>query len=215
MLNLADHLFTDAPPGFLDLGGGFCGPMPHSLAEQLGDSPDYRSYAEQIAPLFAKRYGHNGATQLILEPGVGILGDVMRFFCEVVAIKELPQRSVAVTTGSYQNIKPSISRVKLPMSVLPASDRGGDPIVRELDLVGYTCMEDDILHPDYKGPLEVGDVVMFENAGAYSIVFKAPFIRGMPAIVCRDHERGCWRVLHRPQPLAAWLTGYSQTGAAR
>ena len=41
---------------------------------------------------------------------------------------------------------------------------------------GYTCIESDYLYQNYNGPLTVGDFVVFESAGSYSVVMKPPFI---------------------------------------
>jgi diaminopimelate decarboxylase len=45
-----------------------------------------------------------------------------------------------------------------------------------IDISGYTCMEEDYLYKGYKGSLGVGDYVIVENVGSYSVVFKPPFI---------------------------------------
>ena len=56
-------------------------------------------------------------------------------------------------------------------------------------LVGYTCMEKDYLAYDVLDALpEVGDYVLFENVGAYTIVFNPPFIRERPAIIALDGQ---------------------------
>ena len=43
-------------------------------------------------------------------------------------------------------------------------------------MVGYTCIEGDILYKGYRGYLAKGDVVVFSNCGSYSLVMKPPFI---------------------------------------
>ncbi len=37
-------------------------------------------------------------------------------------------------------------------------------------------MENDYLFKNYKGPLSIGDYLVFDNVGSYSVVFKPPFI---------------------------------------
>jgi diaminopimelate decarboxylase len=188
MLKFVNRYFPDDPPMYLDLGGGFCGHMPESLRQQFGNSPTYEDYAAEIGPLVAERFGKDGQTELILEPGIGIIGDVMKFACTVVSVKQLPDRTVAVTTGSYQNIKPRISSFNLPIKIY--SDQPNKTVSKEqrVDLVGYTCMEDDVLYYGCPTSVSVGDVIVFNNIGAYSLVFKPPFIRTMPPVVTRDEE---------------------------
>ncbi len=46
----------------------------------------------------------------------------------------------------------------------------------DLDFGGFTCIESDYLYRHFDGELGVGDMVVFGNAGSYSIVLKPPFI---------------------------------------
>jgi diaminopimelate decarboxylase len=45
-----------------------------------------------------------------------------------------------------------------------------------LDMVGFTCIEGDVLYHDYSGELANGDAIVFGNCGSYSLVMKPPFI---------------------------------------
>ena len=207
MLDLVEKYFPNQPPKFIDLGGGFYSPMPPALQAQLGAAPSYEDYAEQIAPLVARRLGAGAETELILEPGIGVVGNVLQFACRVESIKQLAGRRLAVTTGSYQNIKPGITRFNLPLEIY----RSGDPEItdQETDLVGYTCMEDDTVYYGYAGSVVVGDIVVLDNVGAYSLVFKPPFIRPMPGVVMRERSGEPWQLLRTPQTVSELLTGYA------
>jgi diaminopimelate decarboxylase len=46
----------------------------------------------------------------------------------------------------------------------------------DLDMAGYTCIESDYLYRNYSGQLSVGDFIVFDSAGSYSVVMKPPFI---------------------------------------
>ena len=46
----------------------------------------------------------------------------------------------------------------------------------DLDLVGFTCIEGDVLYKNYTGSLGVDDAVVISNCGSYSLVMKPPFI---------------------------------------
>ena len=45
-----------------------------------------------------------------------------------------------------------------------------------IDISGYTCMENDYLYRNFSGTLHVGDYMVFDNVGSYSVVSKPPFI---------------------------------------
>lgn len=194
LIRLADELFGETTPEFLDVGGGFCGPMPPALLEQLKFTPPtYEDYAEAIGPIFAERYGTDGGPELICEPGVGVVADTLDFACRIEAVKTLPGRTVAVTAGSVDQLKIVHNDVNLPLEVYRpdgAADEPGEPI----DLVGFTCLEHDVLYLGYTRSLRKGDVAVFSNVGGYSFVTSAPFIRTTPPVVARTEDGG-WRTL--------------------
>lgn len=203
MLTFVDRYFSAEPPKYLSIGGGFFGPMSESLRQQFGHSPTYEDYASEIGPLMAERFGKNGSTELILEPGIGIVGDVMQFACTVISVKQLPDRTVAVTTGSYQNIKPRITSFNLPIEIYSEQPNKPPSNNQRVDIVGYTCMEDDVLYHGCPILLNVGDVIVFNNIGAYSLVFKPPFIRTMPPVV--KHDENEWVYLRQRETVYDWL----------
>ncbi len=164
------------------------GSLPPALAEQLGGGPDYTDYAGAICAPLQARYAASGPT-LVREPGVGLVADSMHFASTVVAVKEPHGRRVAVLTGGRQNIKPTDSSAALPVVVWgPDGVRPpqGHPAT---DLTGYTCMEADTLVHAHRGEVCVGDLVVVGNVGAYSTVFKPPFIRPAPPILAIDGAR--------------------------
>ena len=196
MLDVADQLFRDTRPTYLDLGGGFCGAMPNSLGAQLSCAPSFHDYARCIARPMRDRYGMEGITRLLLEPGVGLLADTMQFACEVVAVKQQGSRNIAVTAGSVHNLGPLSGTVNLPIHHLPVSTVARIASDHIWDVAGYTCMEDDILYRGLPGPVSV-----FNNVGAYSLVFKPPFIRGTPPVLSWDAQERTWQRLQEQQPL--------------
>ena len=49
-------------------------------------------------------------------------------------------------------------------------------------------METDIISESYSGDISVGDYLLFDNMGAYNIVFKPPFIKEAPPIIMFDKQ---------------------------
>ena len=188
ILELSEHYFQDKPPRFIDVGGGFFGKMSETLSQQFDcPIPSYQDYAEVIATQFSNRFARDCGPELILEPGVAIVADVMKFVGKVVAVKTIRSRKIALVTGSIQNIKPTLTDKKKPLTVYRNYDGDSqDKIMGLIDLVGYTCMEHDCLYEDYQGEIGMGDYVVFENIGAYTTVFKPPFIRSNPPIISYD-----------------------------
>ena len=64
---------------------------------------------------------------------------------------------------------------KLPITVIP---QGGETRrIVDGELVGYTCLEHDVVYRGFTGELAVGDIIVFGNVGGYTLVSKPPFIR--------------------------------------
>ncbi len=159
-------------PDRIDIGGGLYGFMDDALKVQFKNViPTYEDYAKAAATVFAE-YFPNGETELLIEPGSALVGDCMHFVGKIETIKTVRNKTFATMLGSQKNI--SMTGVNPPMTIIKTgSDRKH---YSNLDIVGYTCIEGDVLYQNYEGELAVGDYVVFSNCGSYSIVMKPPFI---------------------------------------
>ena len=161
-------------PERLDIGGGIYGKMPDSLRTQLGiDQISYDDYATRAAKVFAEHFKDDSdAPYLFIEPGSALAGDCMRFVGRIETIKEVRGKTIATVYGSQKNI--SMSGINPPMDIVAGGEIQKD--YKDLDIVGYTCIEGDVLQKNYCGKLAVGDFIVIENCGSYSLVMKPPFI---------------------------------------
>ena len=173
---LADELCPELPD-HVDLGGGLFGKMKNSLKAQFGmHIPTYKEYAQEAAATIAQHFGGcEHQPQLFIEPGSALVGDAMRFAARVKSIKDIRGKKIATLMGSIYNINPTLDKKNPPLTVmhdetLPTSEYA------DLDFAGFTCIESDYLYRGYNGPLSLGDFVVFENVGSYSVVLKPPFI---------------------------------------
>lgn len=182
MIKLIDRI--GIVPKRIDLGGALFGKMEDSLKAQFGSEiPVYTDYAKAAATLFAERFGENGP-ELIIEPGSALVGDCMKFVGTVKTIKNVRGKYIASVLGSQKNI--SMTGVNPPLEIISAGIEQKE--YDAIDLVGFTCIEGDVLYKDYAGKLAVGDSVVISNCGSYSLVMKPPFILpNFPVIdVCGD-----------------------------
>lgn len=161
-------------PERLDIGGGIYGKMPESLCKQLRvGAVSYDDYASRSAGLFARRFKDRpDAPYLFLEPGSAVAGDCMRFVSRVETIKTVRGKTIATVTGSQKNI--SMNGINPPMELVAGGKKQCK--VQNADIVGFTCIEGDVLQKDYNGLLAVGDYIVIGNCGSYSLVMKPPFI---------------------------------------
>lgn len=190
MIDLLDHI--DLLPERIDLGGGLFGKMPDSLKKQFPyDIPSYIDYAKAVAKIFAEKYGDNGP-ELIIEPGTAIVGDCMKFIGTIKSIKKVQNKWYATMLGSQKNI--SMSGVNPPIEIINF-DAGKE--YDNLDIVGFTCIEGDVIYHNYSGKIGVNDLVIISNCGSYSIVMKPPFI--LPNFPILDVSNGVTEVIKRAE----------------
>lgn len=172
MVELIDRL--GIIPERIDIGGGLFGKMADSLKAQFtNEIPDYQAYAEAAARVFAEYFADKEVRpELLIEPGSAVVGDCMKFVGTVKTIKNVRGKWFATILGSQKNI--SMTGINPPMEVIAM---GGEQNEYEnLDMVGFTCIEGDVLYHNYNGKLAHEDAIVISNCGSYSLVMKPPFI---------------------------------------
>lgn len=189
---------------YLDIGGGL-GYAPDGM-ESLA-FPSFEQYAELVAGILRERDVDLSATALVVEPGMALVCDCLSYYADVRALKEIDGRRVAVVGGSVHTVKPTRHGYHLPTTVLDRDFVEKRTRPTRYDVVGYTCMEDDFLAVDQELPeLSIGDILRLDAVGAYSVVFKPPFIQGAPPIYALDGE--ALGLVRRAEELADFVAGY-------
>ena len=180
-------------PERIDIGGGLFGKMAESLKVQLTSMiPDYSSYAESAASIFSDYFADKDVKpELIIEPGSAIVGDCMKFVGTIKTIKNVRGKWIASVMGSQKNI--SMTGINPPMEVIPMG--GEQQEYKDLDMVGFTCIEGDVLYHNYTGKLAHEDAIVISNCGSYSLVMKPPFI--LPNFPVLDICEGITEVIKR------------------
>ena len=175
MLDIADRFFAE-PPAYISLGSGMFGEMDPALARQFGDDlPCYEDYAEAVARPFAEHYSGSVQPILFTEPGTTLINKYVSFIAQVTAVKHIKGKTFIVLNGSKHNLGEICELKQLPIQIIRASANSRETVFNA-DFVGYTCLEHDILFKNYSGEIGIGDYVVFDNVGGYSIVSKPPFI---------------------------------------
>lgn len=161
-------------PDRIDLGGGIFGKMDDSLKAQFSTRiPEYNEYAVAAATIIADYFNDKDVKpELLIEPGSALVGDCMKFVGTVKTIKQVRGKKIASVLGSQKNI--SMTGVNPPLEVIAMGNEQME--YTDIDLVGFTCIESDVLYKNYCGSLAVGDVIVISNCGSYSLVMKPPFI---------------------------------------
>lgn len=172
MVDLIDRI--GIVPERIDIGGGLFGKMPLSLKSQFKtDIPNYVDYANAATTIIRDYFKDKDINpELIIEPGTAIVGDCMKFVGTVKTIKNVRGKYFATILGSQKNI--SMTGINPPIEIVHMNNELCD--YQDLDIVGFTCIEGDVLYKNYTGKLAIDDVVVISNCGSYSLVMKPPFI---------------------------------------
>ena len=193
MVDLIDRL--GIIPERIDIGGGLFGKMADSLKAQFScEIPDYEAYAKAAAQVFANYFKDKEfKPELLIEPGSAVVGDCMKFIGTVKTIKNVRGKWMAHVLGSQKNI--SMTGINPPIEVIAMG--GEQKEYKDLDFLGFTCIEGDVLYHNYTGKLAHQDVIVISNCGSYSLVMKPPFI--LPNFPVLDISEGKTEVIKRAE----------------
>ena len=131
----------------------------------------------------------------------------MRYFTRVLDIRQIAGRQLIQVAGTCYDVKPTKHAKNLPLRRLFCG--GKDIICCDAIVAGNTCMEDDLLHRGFSGPLAVGDLLGFEQAGAYTFALRPMFISPRPPVFLdggpnkpwtRLEDAQDWRTIFRFEP---------------
>lgn len=175
---------------YIDLGSGMYGRLDSELQEQFGNTPTYRDYAEIVAGEMSRFYANKGMKPILFtEPGTTIVSKYFHVFMKVLDIKSIRGKYFALLDGSFHNVGEICGLKKVPMRIKHICE-GID--YQNVNFVGYTCLEQDVIYSGYSGELSIGDEVEVCNVGGYSIVDKPPFIHpDIPAYMQKDNQLIC------------------------
>lgn len=182
MIRIADK-YIQGIPKYISLGSGMYGHMDDELKQQFQQPvPTYQDYAVVVLTLFAEHYKNTEEDKkpiVFTEPGTTLVSKYFDIICKVDNIRNVRGRNLASLTCCLYNLGEICSMKKLPIQVF--GDEG--EYYNSIDLMGYTCLEQDCLYPDYKGNIAVDNYVLFGNVGGYSLVSKPPFIQPNCAVI--------------------------------
>ena len=175
MLEIADKYFPEGKLEYIDLGSGMYGDMADALHNQFSNVPSYEEYAAVTAGLVAEHFRGRHCPILFTEPGTTLVNRYIDFVSKVVSIKHIRCKTFVELNCSKHNLGEICELKQLPITVIP---QGGEAQrLTDAELVGYTCLEHDVVYRGFTGELAVGDIIVFGNVGGYSLVSKPPFIR--------------------------------------
>ncbi len=172
----------------LDLGGGL------GIAYEGRPIISPADYAGAVIPELRR-----SGLPVVLEPGRAVMGHSGALVSRIVDTKTFPdgRRFAVLDAGMGELIRPAMYGSF--HRILPVSPRSGAESA--WDVVGPICESSDVFARDRMlPPLEVGDLVVLLDAGAYGSVMGSNYNRHLlPAEVLVDGGR--WTVIRRRQTI--------------
>lgn len=192
ILAIVDEVF-DYDLDYIDLGSGMFGDLGTELSEQFGNPPSYRDYASVVAGCMEMHYRNCDKKPLLFtEPGTTIVSRYFHLFSTVVDIKTIREKSFALLDSSFHNVGEICELKKVPIAIHENTVGNEQKFYDSLDLVGYTCLEQDVIYKNCHEKIAIGDLVEIKNVGGYSIVDKPPFIHpDIPIYMMKNEDMIC------------------------
>jgi diaminopimelate decarboxylase len=189
----------------LDFGGGFG--VPYADGERPLDLKILGKGLEAVARDVALEPRLAG-TRLVFEPGRFLVAESGTYVVEVLGTKRSRGVDyVLIDGGVHHFLRPVLLGTPHRVRLIPArnarSPRPSSPSKKSLVVSGPLCTSLDVLHPAARLPLpERGDLLAFENAGAYGYTESMPLFLSheWPAEV--GIRKGRLALLRRPPRVA-------------
>ena len=212
VLNLALSLSKkySVPLCSVDFGGGFG--VPYADGEKPLDLEILRKGLEALAREAALEPRLAGV-RLVFEPGRFLVAEAGTYVTRVLGTKRsLSVDYVLVDGGVHHFLRPLLlgtpHRVRLIPESASARRKLDSLSKKSLVVSGPLCTSLDVLHPNARLPLpERGDLLAFENAGAYGYTESMPLFLSHEWPAEAGVRKGRFALLRKPPSVAALQRG--------
>ena len=170
----------DLTPEYLDIGGGF------GHNEELPDFDEYFASVKEILDQSERLYDAN----MIIEPGMTLTGAAIDYVTSVLDTKEMLHNTFIQIDGSRIHIDPLFIAKGFHIHIDHVNPSTCRELVAKQTICGFTNMESDrLLSLENHRPIDVGDRITFEKAGAFIMGLSSMFVQFFPEIyVEKDGE---------------------------
>jgi diaminopimelate decarboxylase len=173
---------------YINIGGGFLGPLNKNLAFSLGikSVPNFEDYAKLIGTKLSLYFKSQGIKKskfptLYLEPGSALVANALIFISKIHNIKKINNINYLVTYASRHLISPTNKTISLPVEIYNPTNKISK--TNNYLVTGYTCIESDIIGEiSTNNTISKKSFIIVNNVGSYSVVMGSNFILPQPSI---------------------------------
>ncbi len=161
---------------YVDIGGGFFG--------GLANKPQFVDYAREVAKVLSERFSPE-QTQLIVEPGMALIGASVSYVTSVIDVKDTSYNRFVILNGTRMDIDPLMTKSKYFYTL---EKNQPSAVCSKQILCGSTCMEHDrLMTLTDEQELQVGDRIVFDKVGAYTMCLTPLFIHYFPTVYLENN----------------------------
>ena len=147
---------------YIDIGGGFFG------GQRVQGKPSMDEYANTI-------------------PGASVLATCVTYVTKVVNVRDIRGSRVVTLDGTALHINPFLANRNQPYEIIKKSEDTNR--LKEQIITGCTCMENDrFVTAKNEEELQCGDILSFNNVGAYTMAFNSYFIINPPEVMYKGMD---------------------------
>ena len=163
---------------YVDIGGGYFG--------GLSNKPQYADYLKAVAEILKKEFDPQHTT-LIVEPGTSLICPPIEYVTSVTDVKDTNRNRFVITDGSRIHVDPLMSKKSYFYHVEYEESAKQRMQQKKQVISGFTCMENDRLFELADGPeLQMGDRIVYEKVGAYTMCLAPLFIGYYPPVYLEE-----------------------------
>lgn len=172
--SIADQIVRDykLSLSYIDIGGGFFG--------GVAGKPTFKEYFNEVNNIFLSNPLLKNIN-VVIEPGMSLIGASVDYLTTVVDTKITKNNFFVLLDGSRVHIDPLMRKKCYTFHIERKKSFVGTKNVHQI-LCGFTCMEGDRFFELNEQALEVGDRVIFEKVGAYTMGLSPQFIEFYPPV---------------------------------
>lgn len=162
---------------YIDIGGGYFG--------IFSNAPTYNDYSNAFHDVMSK-HGSNDIT-IIVEPGNGLVASAFSYVTSVIDTKIVDGRLIVATDGSRNDIDPLFSKSNYLKEFIYKTNKTN--LISTQIITGATCLEfDKIFTIENSAELQRGDLIKYNNVGAYTMCLTPLFINYYPRVyICENN----------------------------
>lgn len=161
---------------YIDFGGGYFGG---------GDNGEaYDRYVKAISKILSAEKLTN--ITVIVEPGASVVATSFKYVTTVIDVKDTSYGRFVITDGTRLHLDFQMHKEKYKYSLVTDSSAAYPKQV----ICGYTCMENDrIMTLEGSPELSVGDKVIYDITGSYTMCFAPLFISYLPRVYSSNMDK--------------------------